>query len=353
MSEVSSRSGRRRVHKATRDDVAQLAGVSTAVVSYVVNDGPRNVAPATRKRVVDAIQKLDYVPNQAARSLAGQPSRTIGLIAPTLANPVWAGLVLGATDIARPKSFLLMVCDVEGVGDLDAHYTEMLAHKQVDGVILAPTAPPSAALTMLRRSDVPAVLVEASSTSAPSVVVDEEALGRLVTRHLIDLGHRRIGFIQEPRTARESWRRLLGYRAALESAGIPTGDELVAETDSAIGDIVDTSRVAAQRLLSGVPRPTAVVAFNDLIGIATIQAARERGLRVPDDISVIGIDDIEAGRYIDPPLTTVPFPSRELGRAATALLLGMLDGDRRPAPVVVPPADLVLRGSTAPPARET
>ncbi len=350
MSEVPSRSqAGRRVPKPTRDDVARLAGVSTAVVSYVVNDGPRNVSPETRQRVIDAIRTLDYVPNQAARSLAGQPSRTIGLIAPTLANPVWAGLVLGATDIARPKSFLLMVCDVEDEGDLDAHYTEMLARKQVDGVILAPTAPPAAALATMERSHTPVVLVETTGTSAPSVVVDEKALGRLVTQHLIDLGHRHIGFLHEPRTARDSWRRVLGYRDALQKAGIEIDDELIVETHSSIGDIVENSRAAAARLLAINPRPTAVVAFNDLIGIATIQAARERGLRVPEDVSVIGIDDIEAGRYIEPPLTTVPFPSRELGRAAVTLLFELLEGEGGSACVVIPPADLLLRGSTTGP----
>lgn len=352
MSKMPSRSqAGGKVRKPTRDDVARLAGVSTAVVSYVVNDGPRNVSPATRERVIEAIRRLEYVPNQAARSLAGQPSRTIGLIAPTLANPVWAGLVLGATDIARPKSFLLMVCDVEGAGDLDAHYAEMLAHKQVDGVILAPTATPTAALATLERNHIPAVVIETAVTSAPYAVVNEEALGRLVTQHLIDLGHRRIGFLHEPRTARDSWRRVLGYRDALQKAGIEIDDELIMETDASIGDIVDISRMAAARLLAISPRPTAVVAFNDLIGIATIQAARERGLRVPDDLSVVGIDDIEAGRYTEPPLTTVPFPSRELGRAAVTLLLAVLEGDRGPDCVVIPPADLLLRGSTTGPAR--
>ena len=334
----------------TRDDVAALAGVSTAVVSYVVNDGPRPVSPDTRARVLDAIRRLDYVPNQAARSLAGQRTRTLGLIAPTLANPVWSGLALGVNDVALPETFLLMVCDVENDARLDVHYAETLASKQVDGVILVPSAEPDDTLAVLERSRIPTVVVERSTASAPSVVVDAAATGRLVAEHLLRLGHRRIAFVREHRASLDSRHRLRGYRSALAGAGIAVDDRLVVTTGPNLDDsIVEGARASAESLFDVEPRPTAVFAHNDLIAIAVVQAAHGRGLRVPDDVSLIGVGDIEAGRYIEPPLTTMPFPSRELGRVAAGIVLDMIGGGAPPASTVIPPGELLVRSSTAPP----
>ena len=334
----------------TRDDVAALAGVSTAVVSYVVNDGPRPVSEAARRRGLDAIRRLDYVPNQAARSLAGQRTGTLGLIVPTLANPVWAGLALGAGDIALPESFLLMMCDVENDPQLDAHYAETLASKQLDGVIVVPTAQPDATLDLLARAQIPAVVVERSTPEAPCVVVDAEATGRLVTQHLLDLGHRRIAFVSEHGSVLDSRHRLRGYRAALSDHGVEADDRLVIGTGPSLQhSIVEGASAAAEHLLDLDPRPTALFAHNDLIAIAVIRSAHRRGLVVPDDLSVIGVDDTEAGRYIDPALTTMPFPSRDLGRAAARILLTMIEGGDVPESTVIPPCDLIVRASTAPP----
>jgi len=343
------RRDRRAGRRPTRDDVAELAGVSSAVVSYVVNEGPRPVSEAARQRVLDAIRSLGYIPNQAARSLAGQRTRTLGLIAPTLANPVWSGLALGVNDVALPESFLPMVCDVEGDADLDLHYAETLASKQVDGVIIVPSAEPADTLGILVRASVPAVVVERSTSLAPSVVVDAEATGRLVTQHLLDLGHRRIAFLREHGSSLDSRHRLLGYRAALSEAGLTPDDRFVLDTGlSRHGSIVEGARSAAEEIFELDPPPTAVFAHNDLIAIAVVRAARRRGWRVPDDVSVIGVDDIEAGRYVEPPLTTMPFPSRELGRVAARTLLTMIAGGAPPRSTVIPPSRLVVRASTAP-----
>lgn len=334
----------------TRDDVAALAGVSSAVVSYVVNDGPRPVSAAARARVLDAIDRLGYVPNQAARSLAGQRTRTLGLIAPTLANPVWSGLALGVNDVALPESFLLMVCDVEHDPGLDVHYAATLSSKQVDGVILVPSAAPAETLAVLERGHVPTVVVERTVSSAPSVVVDAEATGRLVTQHLLGLGHRRIAFVREHASFLDSRHRLRGFRSAMDEAGIAVDERLVVAAGPNVGDsVVEGAQRAADSLLAVHPRPTAVFAHNDLIAIAVVRAATRRGLRVPDDVSVVGVDDIEAGRYVDPPLTTVPFPSRELGRTAARIVLDAIAGASPPSTTVLAPSALVVRGSTGPP----
>lgn len=335
----------------TRDDVAALAGVSSAVVSYVINDGPRPVSAAARARVLDAIGRLDYVPNQAARSLAGQRTRTLGLIAPTLTNPVWSGLALGVNDVALPASFLLMVCDVEHDPGLDVHYAATLASKQVDGVILVPTADPDETLEVLHRSRVPTVVVERTTPSAPSVTVDPDATGRLVTEHLLGLGHRRIAFVREHGSNLDSRHRLRGFRAAMDESGVVVDERLVVDTGPNVDDsVVEGARRAAESLFDLDRPPTAVFAHNDLIAIAVVRAARSSGLRVPEDVSVVGVDDIEAGRYVDPPLTTVPFPSRELGRTAAQVVLDALAGSEPSASTVLPPNELLIRASTAPPA---
>ncbi|MCP4960115.1 MAG: LacI family transcriptional regulator [Actinomycetia bacterium] len=337
----------------TRDDVAMLAGVSSAVVSYVLNNGPRPVAAATRERVLDAVRQLDYVPNQIARSLAGSSTRTIGLIAPTLANPVWAELAMGITDVALPRSNLLMVCNVEGNADLDMHYASTLASKRVDGIIVVPTADPGLLLEAMGKAHIPVVVVERETPGVPSVVVDAVATGHVATEHLLNLGHKHVAFLREHRSGLDSWQRFDGYRAALTEADITFDPSLVADAGPNIDgkSIVEAGRTAANTLLDAERRPTAVFAHNDLIAIAVVQEARRRGLEVPADLSVIGVDDTEAGRYGDPALTTVAFPSRELGRAAAELLLGMATGQDQPVLTVISRGKVLVRDSTAPPPR--
>ncbi len=339
-----------RLRRPTRDDVAAEAGVSSAVVSYVVNDGPRPVAAATRARVLAAIDHLGYQPNEIARSLAGQSTSTVGLIAPTLKNPVWAGVSMGITSVLRDESFLLMVCDAEGSPEQDVDYARMLVAKRVDGVVLVPTSSVEETLPILRDGGIPVVLVEQTADSIPSVVVDAVASGRVVTDHLLDLGHKRIGILREHRTSLGSWQRFLGYEQAMSEAGIAIDNQLVADAAPSIdGGIVDASLSAAEMLLDVPDPPTAVFAHNDLMAIAVLQAARHRGLRVPEDLSVIGIDDLEVGRYVDPPLTTLPFPKRELGEVAARKLLDVIAGTEIQLLTSIAPPPLIVRGSTAPP----
>jgi len=234
-----------RPRRPTRDDVATEAGVSSAVVSYVVNDGPRPVSPATRARVLDAIDRLGYQPNEIARSLAGQNTSTVGLIAPTLKNPVWAGVSMGITSVLREESFLLMVCDAEGCPERDVEYARMLVAKRVDGVVLVPTSSVEATLPILHDGGIPVVLVEQVAGNTPSVIVDAVASGRAVTEHLLGLGHRRIAILREHRTSLGSWQRYLGYEHALADAGLAVDDLLVA--DSAPG----SRRGDRRRELSG------------------------------------------------------------------------------------------------------
>ncbi|MCP3935758.1 MAG: LacI family transcriptional regulator, partial [Actinomycetia bacterium] len=238
--------------------------------------------------------------------------------------------------------------------DLDLHYASMLASKRVDGIVLVPTADPEELLEAMDREHIPVVVTERETMSATCVVVDAVATGRLATRHLLDLGHSRIAFLREHRSSLDSWRRFEGYRDTLAEAGISFDASLVTEAAPNIdgGSIVEASRLAANTLLDAVPRPTAVFAHNDLIALAVVQEARRRGLDVPSELSVIGVDNAEAGRYANPTLTTVAFPSRELGRAAARLLLGSTDSRSQSALTVIAPGEVLARDSTAPPPRD-
>ncbi len=342
-----SKSGGRRP---TRDDVAARAGVSSAVVSYVLNEGPRPVAEETRERVLEAVRELDYLPNEIARSLAGQSTRSVGLITPTLANPVWAEVTMGVTDVLSEASYLPLVCDVEDVADQEAKYAAMLVAKRVDGAVLVPTADTEATVRILHSGGVSVVVVEQEISAAPCVVVDPEATGRMVTDHLLSLGHTRIGFLREHRTSLDSWRRYDGYESALTAAGVAVDPLLVVDAPASVdGSIVAGGIEAARALLDADIRPTAVFAHNDLMAIAVIHEARRRGLQVPKDVSVVGIDDLEVGRYMDPPLTTLPFPKRELGRVAARKLLALMEGTVPEQLTTLPPPELIIRESTARP----
>lgn len=340
----------KKTRRPTRDDVAKRAGVSSAVVSYVLNNGPRRVAPDTKDRVVRAIAELSYVPNDIARSLAGRRTRTVGLIAPSLAHPVWARLSMGISAVLREEASLLIVCDVEESRGQDAEFAAMLASKRVDGVVLVPTSNSRETISVLHDAHLPVVVVEQRVEYAPSVVVDPIVCGRLVTEHLLDLGHTRIGVLRERRTSLDSWMRFSGYELALNRASIRYDEGLVADAAASVdGSIVDGSIEAAAKLLQAVPRPTAIFAHNDLMAIAVIHVARQMGLRVPLDLSVVGIDDVEAARYISPPLTTLPFPAFELGRIAALRLVTLMRGRDGEHHTALTPPDLIVRGSTAPP----
>jgi len=334
----------------TRDDVALLAGVSSAVVSYTLNGGPRPVAESTKKRVMDAVSELNYVPNEIARSLAGQSTRSVGFIAPTLANPAWADMATGVSDVLSAASYLLMVCAVDDAAFPEERHAEMLAAKRADGVVLVSTGDTGSTLGVLERAGIPTVVVEQDVASVPCVVFDAEAIGRLVTEHLLSLGHTRIAMLREHRSSLDSWKRYLGYEKALNAAGLEVDPRLVADVTSNVNHrIVAASLEPAAWLLDADPAPTAVFAHNDLMAIAVLHEARRRGWDVPRDLSVAGADDLEPGRYTDPPITTVSTEKQELGRLAARKLLELVDGMVPERLTILPPSELIVRGSTSRP----
>ena len=333
--------------RVTQSDVARRAGVSRATVSNVINNrtgGNVAITEETRRRILATVAELGYHPNAAARSLRSGSSGTVGLLIPDVANPHFWAIVRGVEAVTRAQGYQLALA----VAGLDAERERALlrdlAQRRLDGLILLLTYPAHLAeeLEALRLQG-GAIVTFGGALPGRDAVVQSYGLGtRELMAHLLGLGHRRIGFIRGAARPALAADRLLGYRRALRAAGIPLQKELIVECGPALHDGLE----AAHRLLDLVPRPTAIVGANDLMAIGVLQAAAQRGLSVPRDLSVAGFDDIDLAAYLVPPLTTVRAESEGVGRQAAELLFRRLRDPEAPPQRIDLPAHLVVRGST-------
>jgi LacI family transcriptional regulator len=333
--------------RVTRKDVAARAGVSVAVVSYVVNNGPRPVTSETRAKVEKAIKELGYYPNELARSLALQQSSTIGFITPNYVNPVYGEMAEGIQEVCFPNGYLMLFVYSGNSPDREKQLLLMFRAKQVDGVIMQPlTSDPAAAIQPLQQARIPVVLIQHECCDVPSVVLADVQGAQLATQHLLDLGHRRIGFIKGrlPSAARTE-ERLSGYHEALKAAGQEYDPTLVIVRDA----IQDGGYDAMQELLSLSEPPTAIFCHNDALAVGAMHAIQAAGLSIPGDISVVGYDDTASSAHLTPPLTTISFSKREMGRQAATILFHAIEqaGYSEPQTVEVP-VNLVVRASTGP-----
>jgi LacI family transcriptional regulator len=340
-----SRGMRRRV---TRVDVARRARVSVATVSYVINEGPRPVAAATRTRVLRAIRALDFRPSEVARSLRLQRTRMIGLILPDTANPFFASLAKGIDDVVFAHGYSLLLCHSGYVAAREQAYAEVMLAKGVDGVIYIQGTTDASALHRLLRYRLPTVAVdrEVPDAAIDRVVVDNFGGSEAAARHLIALGHRQIACIARHVPLSNAAERIRGYRAALAEAGIPANPDYLVPG----GPGYEEGHRAMTALLDLRPRPTAVLAYPDVVAIGAIRAAQDADLRVPGDISVVGFDDIPVAAFLQPALTTVVVRIREMGQRAIEVLLARIEGREGGAPQrIVLPTTLVVRESTGAP----
>lgn len=321
-------------------DVAAAARVDASVASRVLNGDARlSIRPDTRLRILDAAARLNYRPNRAARALKTARTSAIGMLVPDLGNPAFALIALGAERRAAVAGHTLFVSR--------GSFPESLFQLQgrVDGVLVA-AATSDASYRRDLLGGLPAVLVNRKEPGElASVIVDDEAGAALAVRYLTELGHRRIAHVAGPQNADTARRRLRGYRTALRASGIDVRGEWIAEGafDESAGHL------AATRLLHLRPRPTALFAANIRIAIGTLSAVRRAGLRIPDDVSVVGFDDTPLAAYLDPPLTTVRMPLEELGSIAVETLFEEIGGRRAASLVVSIPPELVVRASTGRP----
>ena len=333
--------------RSTIHDIAAEAGVSVATVSRVLN-GRDHVAPATRELVTRIVRDHGYVANRSARNLQFGRTGLVGLLVPLVHPHYFATIVAGATEALYEHDLRAVLSPTEHKHDREVTLLDRLMHGMTDGALIVLPEESSDELERLQESSYRFVVIDPRlplDARIPAVSAAHTSGADEAVRHLLGLGHRRVGAITGPRDLVATEERRRGYHAALAAAGILPDSSLEIESDFEIAG----GRRAAAELLDLPDPPTAIFAFNDNLAVGTIQAARARGLRVPEDLSVVGFDDSESASLITPALTTVRQPLAEMGRTAVNLLRRLLDGQRIETLHVELGTRLVVRDSSAPP----
>jgi DNA-binding LacI/PurR family transcriptional regulator len=349
---------------ATIADVARRAGVSTATVSRVLTGlGP--VRPETRGRVLAAARDLGYRPSAVARSLKRRSTETLGLIVTDIENPYFPQLVKAVEDAAIDLGYAVLLCNATDDRERELAYLDLLVERRVDGLIVAASNLGVRHAAWLADPPLPVVLINAAapgSARVPAIASDNRDGGRQAADHLLGLGHRQLGYLMPPPRNADAPERLAGVREALAAAGLDSAAALVVVDGRS--SLVGGGEAAMTELLDRAASTTGVIAYNDLMAIGAMRAVRTTGRHVPQDVSVVGFDDLAVAAYVDPPLTTVAQATTEMGRWAVERLVRDL---RQPADVtsdraaVTPsavntrlPVRLIVRGSTGPaPASES
>lgn len=334
--------------KPTIYDVARQAGVSIATVSKVINRSGK-ISEKTRERIGSIMAEMGFVPNLVASALSNKKTYMIGLLIPDISNPYFAELSRHIEDRAQEHGYHIVICNTDNRVDKEKEYLTFLQQKGVDGILLATGASMPHTLDTLQERKIPITLIarEVPHFSVNTVLVDDFLGGFLAASHLLEYGHRDIGIIVESLELASSRQRLEGYRSALQQFQCTYREDRIVVCDFSIS----AGKEAAEKLLNGDDRPTALFACNDVLAIGAIQAARARGLSVPEQLSVVGFDDTFLATVIDPALTTVGQPIRELGRQAIDLLHRQIGEEDSAKQRVVLLPELVVRQSTAPAAR--
>jgi LacI family transcriptional regulator len=327
-------------------DVARASGVSYATVSRVLS-GYEFVKESTRNRVLEAVEHLGYVANLQARSLAGGRTQIIGLLVPNLDNGYVGTIMRGIDQELERANYDLMLYTSHRHPSSESYYVNAIANGLTEGLLLVAPLVPMTYLDALREKNFPYILIDqAESTESSSVVESTNWQGAYeATRYLSQLGHTRIAFITGELAVRSAVDRLRGYKAALGDCDIPFREELIIESDFQ----QQTGYEAAKCLLQRInPRPTAIFASNDLSAFGAMDAARELGLRIPDDISIIGFDDIPQASLTHPKLTTVRQPLEQMGQVAVKMLLEQIEDRSHPPQRVTLATQLIIRNSCGP-----
>ena len=326
-------------------DIAALAGVSVATVSRVLNGRP-DVSPTTRDLVLRHIRAHGYVTSRSARALAGGRTGLIGLTVPYMVDNYFAQILAGATEAVYERDARLVVCPTRYEHDREVSLLERLMHGTTDGALLVLPAETVAELTALHRQGYPFVVIDPAiplDEAIPVVAAANWAGAKAAATHLIALGHRRIAVITGRRDENASRDRLAGFFSAFLEAGLSADPTLIVEADFEI----DGGCQAAHGLFARADAPTAIFAFNDNMAVGALRAARERGLDVPGDLSVMGFDDIDIASVVTPAISTVRQPLQEMGRVAAGMLYRLIEGQPPEAARVELSTRLVVRASTA------
>ncbi len=328
---------------ATIKDVARMAGVSTTTVSHVINK-TRFVAEATQKKVWEAIDELNYAPSAVARSLKCNTTRTIGMLVTKSANPFFAEVVHGVEDYCYRAGYTLILCNTEGNLTKQRDYLRMLAEKRVDGLLVMCSDLDNELLGLLeRQKDLPMVIMDwGPETVTTDKIRDNAEKGAyLATRHFIDSGHTDIGCVSGHLQRTTCVERMKGFNAAMQESNLSVNSDWIIEGDFEC----ETGVKAANEFILMDKRPSAIFCFNDIMAMALISTFEQAGVRVPDDISVIGYDNIDLSPFFSPPLTTIHQPKHRLGKKAVELLMARIKDKGHDSQLFIMEPELVERKS--------
>jgi DNA-binding LacI/PurR family transcriptional regulator len=329
----------------TFNDLAKELNLSTATISRALSR-PEIVAPETRTRVLDAVRRSGYQMNGIARSLRTQSTHTIGVIVSDICNPFFSSIVKAAEDVARTNGYTVLICNADEDGRNEEVALRLFIERQVSGVIRCSVGANPSLLQALHQKSIPLIDLDRQSglPNIDTVILDNELGASLGTRHLIKLGHKRIAIVSGPQHLSNARDRLEGFRKTLRAARISIPKNYVE-----FGDFREASGFqAAERLLDLDTPPTAIFVANNEMMAGTLSAVRQRRVKVPRELSLVGFDDARWARYLEPPLTVVSQPAELMGQKAAQLLLTRLRGRTTPQTVVFEPELIVRRSAAAP-----
>jgi LacI family repressor for deo operon, udp, cdd, tsx, nupC, and nupG len=344
MARQTEHRGRSSRRSATIHDVAARAGLSTATVSRTLAT-PELVSEGARERVLAAIKATGYTPNVAARNLRARRTMMILVVVPNIGNYFFSEVVRGIDDELVASGYGMIIANLSNMAEREARYVDLVFAGQVDGVLLLGGRVPAGNGRLMTDAGLPiaTICVAIPGTRLPFVMVDDIEASKRVVEHLHGLGHRRFGYVSGPQGNLNEIGRRAGFRAALGAVGI--------DPDAALywpGDFMPEAGIAAARdFLTRNDRPTAVYAVSDNMAIGFLKTVTAAGVRVPEDLSIVGFDGIEYSDFVTPSLTTIRQPRHELGRMAARMLLEALTGARTRNGTYVRP-ELIIRGSTGP-----
>jgi len=343
---ASNRSGNNQPQrKASIKDIAEMARVSHSTVSRALRESPL-VNPKTATRIRKIAEKAGYRASAAARSLVMGRSNTIGVVVTNIADPFVAGVMSGIEHTAEKHGYSVFLANSNAEPEREMRVVRSFEERRVDGIIVTASRVGALYVPVMERMNVPVVLLNNQHPSefAHSVLINNVEASLEMTRHLIGLGHRRIAYIGDQYGHQSDTERLSGYRRALEEAGIEFDPGRVVHGDGK----PEGGRHAMAQLMTLHKLPTAVFCYNDMSALGAMWQIRSRGLRIPEDISVTGFDDLYISQYLDPPLTTVRQPMQQMGRMAMETLLHIFEGADHTHNLRVE-GQLIVRGSTAGP----
>lgn len=325
----------------TIKDIAKVAGVSYATVSRALNDHPE-ISDETKKRIKEIAKQMGYTPNAVARGLVKKNTNMIALLIPDITNPFYPEVARGVEDFARENGYCVFLCNTNWDEKNEQKYLNILKERRVDGIIIAPVSVGTYEYISKEKEDIPVVYIGSRTEDDTSsyVVIDDFKAGYIATEYLIKLGHRNIAFIGGHDRSTSHMDRINGYKRALMENGLEADINSIMgysfKKESGYGTFLE--------MIKNRKVPSAIVAENDIIALGIMESAERHGYRVPDDISIIGIDDIEFGALTKINLTTVAQPKFEIGQTACSILLDLISGSVDSRRVILEPF-LIVRGT--------